>query len=112
MGDGVTVAKSIDLEDRQENMGAQLIKSVASKTDDSAGDGTTTATVLTQAITNSTIKHIASGRNPMDLKKGMEIASKKVIGMIEKVSKLISTKEEITQVATISANNDKEIGQK
>ena len=110
--DGVTVAKSIDLPDKLENVGAQLIKSVASKTSDIAGDGTTTATVLAQAIAKAGIKHITSGRNPMDLKRGIEQGAQAIIQEINKLAKAISTKEEITQVGTISANNDKEIGEK
>merc|ERR1712012_415102 len=92
--DGVTVAKSINLPDKLENLGAQLIKSVASKTADNAGDGTTTATVLTQGITKEGIKHIESGRNPMDLKRGIEKASKIIIEEISKLAKPISTTEE------------------
>merc|ERR1712087_1101534 len=110
--DGVTVAKAIDLQNKLENVGAQLIKSVASKTADNAGDGTTTATVLTQGITQQGIKHIESGRNPMDLKRGIEQAAKVVIEEISKFAKPISTNEEITQVGTISANSDKEIEKK
>jgi chaperonin GroEL len=110
--DGVTVAKSIELEDKVENAGAQLIKSVASKTADIAGDGTTTATVLAQAMVKEGQKHLAAGRNPMDLKRGIDLAVKAVAQEIDKTSKKVSTREEIAQVGTISANSDREIGQK
>jgi chaperonin GroEL len=110
--DGVTVAKSIELEDKVENAGAQLIKSVASKTADIAGDGTTTATVLAQAMVQEGQKHLAAGRNPMDLKRGIDLAVKAVAAEIDKISKKVSTREEIAQVGTISANSDSEIGQK
>jgi len=108
--DGVTVAKDIELKDPIENMGAQLVKEVASKTADSAGDGTTTATVLTQAIYNAGIKNVAAGANPMDLKRGIDKAVIAVVDNLKKQSKKISSSNEIAQVATISANNDKEIG--
>jgi chaperonin GroEL len=108
--DGVTVAKDIELKDPIENMGAQLVKEVASKTADSAGDGTTTATVLTQAIYNAGIKNVAAGANPMDLKRGIDKAVLAVVENLKKQSKKISGSNEIQQVATISANNDKEIG--
>lgn len=107
--DGVTIAKEIDLEDIYENMGAQLVKEVASKTNDVAGDGTTTATVLAQAIITEGLKNVTAGANPMEIKKGIEKASKHVVSEIEKTSKKISTKEEIAQVASISAA-DTEIG--
>merc|ERR1711948_108578 len=110
--DGVTVAKSIDLENKLENLGAQLVKSVASKTADIAGDGTTTATVLARAIIKAGLKHITSGRNPMDLRRGIEAGKNMIIGEIDKLSRKISTQEEIAQVGTISANSDKEIGNK
>ncbi len=109
--DGVTVAKEIELEDRHENLGAQMVKEVASKTADIAGDGTTTATVLAQAIYSEGLKNVAAGANPLDLKRGMEIAVKAVVKELEKRSKKINSKHEIEQVATISANNDKEIGE-
>ncbi|MCE5317325.1 MAG: chaperonin GroEL [Parachlamydia sp.] len=109
--DGVTVAKEIELEDKHENMGAQMVKEVASKTADKAGDGTTTATVLAEAIYSEGLRNIAAGANPLDLKRGMEKAVKAVIKNLEKLSKPIKNKSEIEQVATISANNDKEIGQ-
>lgn len=108
--DGVTVAKDIELKDAIENMGAQLVKEVASKTADQAGDGTTTATVLTQAIFNAGIKNVAAGANPMDLKRGIDKAVITVVENLKKQSKKISGSNEIAQVATISANNDKEIG--
>ncbi|RMH04129.1 MAG: chaperonin GroEL, partial [Aquificota bacterium] len=108
--DGVTVAKEIELKDPYENMGAQLVKEVASKTADVAGDGTTTATVLAQAIFNEGLKAIASGANPMDLKRGIDKAVEKVIEEIKKLSIPVSGRKEIEQVATISANNDPEIG--
>lgn len=109
--DGVTVAKEIELEDKHENMGAQMVKEVASKTADKAGDGTTTATVLAEAIYSEGLRNVAAGANPLDLKRGMEKAVKAVTKHLEKLSKPIKDKNEIEQVATISANNDKEIGQ-
>lgn len=108
--DGVTVAKEIELEDKYENMGAQMVKEVASKTADKAGDGTTTATVLAEAIYSEGLRNVAAGANPLDLKRGMEKAVKAVIKELEKRSKKIQDSNEIAQVATISANNDKEIG--
>lgn len=108
--DGVSVAKEIELEEAIENMGAQLVKEVASKTADNAGDGTTTATVLTQAIFNAGIKNVAAGANPMDLKRGIDKAVQAVVAELRKNSKEISTSKEIQQVATVSANNDEEIG--
>lgn len=108
--DGVTVAKEIDLEDKNENLGAQMVKEVASKTADKAGDGTTTATVLAEAIYSEGLRNVAAGANPLDLKRGMEKAVKAVVGELQKRSKKINSKQEIEQVATISANNDNEIG--
>jgi chaperonin GroEL len=108
--DGVTVAKEIELKDPIENMGAQLVKEVASKTADDAGDGTTTATVLTQSIFAHGIKNVAAGANPMDLKRGIDKAVAAVVQDLKKQSKPIKDSNEIAQVATISANNDKEIG--
>lgn len=108
--DGVSVAKEIELEEPIENMGAQLVKEVASKTADDAGDGTTTATVLTQAIFNAGIKNVAAGANPMDLKRGIDKAVAAVVAELKANSKPISTSKEIQQVATVSANNDEEIG--
>ena len=108
--DGVSVAKEIELKDPIENMGAQLVKEVASKTADAAGDGTTTATVLAQAIYSHGIKNVAAGANPMDLKRGIEKAVTAVIEHLRKQSKNIKGSQEITQIATISSNNDVEIG--
>lgn len=108
--DGVTVAKSIEFKDRYQNMGAQLVRQVASKTNDVAGDGTTTATVLTRAIFNEGCKAVAAGMNPMDLKRGAQLAVDKVVSVLESISKNITTKEEIAQVGTISANGEREIG--
>jgi len=108
--DGVTVAKDIELKDPIENMGAQLVKEVASKTADSAGDGTTTATVLAQAIVTAGLKNVAAGANPMDLKRGIDKAVVAIIEDLKKQSKQISNNAEIEQVATISANSDSEIG--
>ncbi len=109
--DGVTVAKEIELEDKFENMGAQLIKEVASKTSDEAGDGTTTATVLAQAIIKEGVKVVAAGANPMDVKRGIDKAVEKVVEKLKSLSKETKDKKEIAQVGTISANNDKEIGE-
>ncbi|VBI31771.1 chaperonin GroEL [Burkholderia pseudomallei] len=108
--DGVSVAKEIELQDRFENMGAQIVKQVASKTADVAGDGTTTATVLAQAIVQEGMKHVAAGVNPMDLKRGIDKAVAAVIDELRKLSKPISTNKEIAQVASISANADEAIG--
>lgn len=107
--DGVTVAKEIELEDKFENMGAELVKEVASKTNDVAGDGTTTATILAQAIANEGLKNVAAGANPLALKRGIEKGTQAIVAELKKMSQQISTKEEIAQVASISAN-DKEIG--
>ena len=109
--DGVTVAKEIDLKDPFENMGAQMIKEVASKTSDTAGDGTTTATILAQAIVEEGLKAVAAGMNPMDLKRGIDTATKAIIEELKKKSKKISTNEEVKQVGTISANGDIEVGE-
>ncbi|MDE2029947.1 MAG: chaperonin GroEL [Alphaproteobacteria bacterium] len=108
--DGVTVAKEIELSDKLENMGAQLVREVASKANDKAGDGTTTATVLAQALAREGIKAVAAGMNPMDLKRGMEKAVEAVVEDLKSRSKKVSSNAEIAQVGTISANGDKEIG--
>src|ERR1700738_1760266 len=108
--DGVTVAKEIELDDKFENMGAQMVREVASKTSDRVGDGTTTATVLAQAIVKEGAKAVAAGVNPMDLKRGIDLAIEALIGDLEKNSKRITSNDEIAQVATISANGDAEIG--
>src|SRR5687767_6975883 len=109
--DGVTVAKEIELEDKFENMGAQMVREVASKTNDVAGDGTTTATVLAQAIVREGAKSVAAGMNPMDLKRGVEIAVAAVVKDIEKRAKKVGSSAEVAQVGTISANGDKNIGE-
>lgn len=108
--DGVTVAKEIELKDKFENMGAQMVREVASKTNDNAGDGTTTATVLAQAIVGEGMKYVASGMNPMDLKRGIDKAVDAAIVELKKISKPVTTTKEVAQVGTISANADKEIG--
>jgi chaperonin GroEL len=108
--DGVTVAKEIELEDAVENMGAQMVREVASKTSDVAGDGTTTATVLAQAIVTEGMKNVAAGANPMDLKRGIDKSVNQVVDYLKKLSKSVSKKDEISQVGTISANNDDSIG--
>jgi len=108
--DGVTVAKEIELEDRFENMGAQMVREVASKTSDTAGDGTTTATLLAQAIVKEGAKSVAAGANPMDLKRGVELAVNAVIGELKSKAKKVTSSEEIAQVGTISANGDHDIG--
>ena len=110
--DGVTVAKEIDLKDPVENMGAQMVKEVASKTADLAGDGTTTATVLAQAIVTAGLKNVTAGANPMDLKRGIDLAVGKVIEHLKNNSEVIGTEyTKIKQVASISANNDEKIGE-
>ncbi|MFN3077457.1 MAG: chaperonin GroEL [Alphaproteobacteria bacterium] len=108
--DGVTVAKEIELADKFENMGAQMVREVASKTNDIAGDGTTTATVLAQAIVREGSKAVAAGMNPMDLKRGVDMAVEAVVADVKKRSRAVSTNEEIAQVGTISANGEAEIG--
>lgn len=108
--DGVTVAKNVFLSDRLENMGAQMVKSVAAKTADDAGDGTTTATVLAQAMVAEGVKNVTAGANPMDLKRGMDAAVEAVVTNLDNLSKKVTSPDEITQVATISANNDEFIG--
>ena len=109
--DGVTVAKEIELEDKFENMGAQMLKEVASKTSDVAGDGTTTATVLAQAIVKEGAKSVAAGANPMDLKRGIDLAVHAVVEQLKSKSKKVTNNEEIAQVGTVSANGDTEIGE-
>ncbi len=109
--DGVTVAKEIELDDKHENMGAQMVKEVASKTADKAGDGTTTATVLAESIFSEGLRNVAAGASPLDLKRGMEKAVKTVVKKLQELSKPIKNGQEIAQVATISANNDPEIGE-
>ncbi|OIQ80451.1 60 kDa chaperonin 1 [mine drainage metagenome] len=108
--DGVTVAKEIELEDKFENMGAQMVKEVASRTNDEAGDGTTTATVLAQAIVREGVKAVAAGMNPMDLKRGIDMATIKVVAAIKAASRPVSDSAEVAQVGTISANGESEIG--
>jgi len=109
--DGVSVAKEIELDDPIENMGAQMVREVASKTSDVAGDGTTTATVLAQAIYREGLKNVTAGANPMDLKRGIDLAVTKVIEYLKSVSKDVEGRNEIAQVGSISANNDKSIGE-
>ena len=108
--DGVTVAKEIELEDKFENMGAQMVREVASKTNDIAGDGTTTATVLAQAIVREGVKSVAAGMNPMDLKRGIDLAVEAAVEDIKARAKKITGSDEVAQVGTISANGDKEVG--
>ncbi|MCK0095300.1 chaperonin GroEL [Yoonia sp. F2084L] len=109
--DGVSVAKEIELEDKFENMGAQMVKEVASRTNDEAGDGTTTATVLAQAIVREGMKSVAAGMNPMDLKRGIDLATTKVVESIKAASRPVSDSDEVAQVGTISANGEADIGQ-
>src|SRR5512143_2927987 len=109
--DGVTVAKEIELADKFENMGAQMVREVASKTSDQAGDGTTTATLLAQAIVREGAKAVAAGMNPMDLKRGIDLAVEAVVTDVQSRAKKIATNEEIAQVGTISANGERDIGE-
>merc|ERR1719182_566360 len=109
--DGVTVAKAIEFADRHQNLGAQLVRQVANKTNDIAGDGTTTSTVLCRAIFAEGCKAVAAGMNPMDLRRGINLAVDAVLSDLKARTKMISTKEEIKNVATISANSDHEIGE-
>src|SRR6056297_1572134 len=109
--DGVSVAKEIELEDKFENMGAQMVKEVANRTNDEAGDGTTTATVLAQAIAKEGMKSVAAGMNPMDLKRGIDLATTKVVEAIKSASRPVENSDEVAQVGTISANGEAEIGQ-
>ncbi|TXI71418.1 MAG: chaperonin GroEL, partial [Limnohabitans sp.] len=109
--DGVSVAKEIELKDKLQNMGAQMVKEVASKTSDNAGDGTTTATVLAQAIVREGMKYVVAGGNPMDLKRGIDKAVEALIGELKKATKVTTTSKEIAQVGSISANSDTSIGE-
>ena len=109
--DGVTVAKEIDLKDKYQNMGAQMVREVAVKTNDKAGDGTTTATVLAQAIFREGVKNVAAGANPMQLQRGIQLATDQVVSELEHMSKKVKGKEELANVATVSANNDRHIGE-
>jgi chaperonin GroEL len=108
--DGVTVAREIELQDRYENIGAQMLKEVAVKTNDAAGDGTTTATVLAQAIFREGVKNVTAGANPMSLQRGILLATEKVVAELQRMSQKVKTKEELMNIATVSANNDREIG--
>ncbi len=108
--DGVTVAREIELQDRYENLGAQMVREVAVKTNDTAGDGTTTATVLAQAIFREGVKNVTAGANPMSLQRGIQVATDKVVAELGRMSQKVKTKEELTNVASVSANNDREIG--
>src|SRR5213079_2021950 len=108
--DGVSVAKEIELKERFENMGAQMVKEVASKTSDVAGDGTTTATVLAQAIVREGMKYVASGMNPMDLKRGIDKAVTAVVEELKKISRPCNSSKEVAQIGSISANLDSEVG--
>ncbi|HUE81070.1 MAG TPA: chaperonin GroEL [Pyrinomonadaceae bacterium] len=109
--DGVTVAKEIELADKYENMGAQMVREVAIKTNDIAGDGTTTATVLAQSIYREGVKNVTAGANPMALQRGIQLATEAVVAELQRVSKKVKTKEELTNVAAVSANNDRQIGE-
>lgn len=109
--DGVTVAKEIDLPDKYENMGAQMVREVAVKTNDTAGDGTTTATVLAQIIFREGVKNVTAGANPMSLQRGIHLATDKVVAELQRVSKKVKSKEDLMNVATVSANNDRQIGE-
>jgi chaperonin GroEL len=108
--DGVTVAKEIELDDKFENMGAQMVKEVASRTNDTAGDGTTTATILAQSIVSEGLKSVAAGMNPMDLRRGIDLAVSTVVAAIAKQSRPVANSDEVAQVGTISANGEAEIG--
>jgi chaperonin GroEL len=109
--DGVTVAKEIELKDKYENMGAQMVREVATKTNDTAGDGTTTATVLAQAIFREGVKNVAAGANPMALQRGIQIATEAAVAELERMSKKVKGKDDLTNVASVSANNDRHIGE-
>jgi chaperonin GroEL len=108
--DGVTVAKEIELKDKYQNLGAQMVREVAIKTNDTAGDGTTTATVLAQAIYKGGVKNVAAGANPMSLQRGIQLATDTVVAELERMSKAVKSKDDLLNVATVSANNDREIG--
>ena len=110
--DGVTVAKEVELEDKLEDVGAQMVKEVASKTSDVAGDGTTTATVLAQALVAEGLKNVTAGANPMSIKRGIDAAATSVVEALQKQSKDLPDSEQIANVGKISANNDQEIGEK
>jgi chaperonin GroEL len=109
--DGVTVAKEIDLKDKYQNMGAQMVREVATKTNDTAGDGTTTATVLAQAIFREGVKNVTAGANPMALQRGIQMATEAAVAELERMSKKVRSKEDLANVASVSANNDRQIGQ-
>jgi chaperonin GroEL len=109
--DGVTVAKEIELKDKYQNMGAQMVREVAVKTNDKAGDGTTTATILAQAIFREGVKNVTAGANPMALQRGIQLATEQVVAELQRMSKKVKGKEELTNVATVSANNDRAIGE-
>src|SRR5215210_2835056 len=109
--DGVTVAREIDLSDNYENMGAQMVREVATKTNDTAGDGTTTATVLAQAIFREGVKNVTAGANPMALQRGIQMATEAAVEELERLSKKVKGKEELANVASVSANNDRQIGE-
>src|SRR6185503_7786507 len=108
--DGVTVAKEIELKDKYENMGAQMLREVAVKTNETAGDGTTTATVLAQAIFQQGVKNVAAGANPMSLQRGIQLATDAVVAELQRTSKKVKNNDDLRNVATVSANNDSEIG--
>src|SRR5262245_41191091 len=108
--DGVTVAKEIDLRDKYQNMGAQMVREVAVKTNDTAGDGTTTATVLAQAIYREGVKNVTAGANPMSLQRGIQLATDEVVTELRRMAKKVKSKDDLSNVATVSANNDPEIG--
>src|SRR3989440_1958545 len=109
--DGVSIAKEIELEDPQEKIGAELVKEVAKKTDDVAGDGTTTATVLAHAMVKEGLRNVAAGANPMSLKRGIEVAVERAVEELKGQAKEVESKQQITNVASVSANNDREIGE-
>src|SRR5919205_3632542 len=109
--DGVTVAREIELKNKYENMGAQMVREVAVKTNDKAGDGTTTATVLAQAIFREGVKNVTAGANPMALQRGIQLATEAAVAELERMSKKVKGKEELANVASVSANNDRQIGE-